>query len=86
MTGDGALELRNNEIMPPDRDWSIRTMAEKKAPAHQPTSRPTHQPIKTLRSDQQAKKSAAQRTGAAARREAGIRGSGDQAFLPVFQS
>jgi hypothetical protein len=78
MTGDGALELRNNEIMPPDRDWSIRTMAEKKAPAHQPT--------KTLRSDQQAKKSAAQRTGAAARREVGIKGSGDQAFLPVFQS
>jgi hypothetical protein len=78
MTGDGALELRNNEIMPPDRDWSIRTMAEKKAPAHQPT--------KTLRPDQQAKKSAAQRTGAAARREVGIKGSGDQAFLPVFQS
>jgi hypothetical protein len=43
MTGDGALELRNNEIMPPDRDWSIRTMAEKKAPAHQPTNPSTHQ-------------------------------------------
>jgi hypothetical protein len=78
MTGDGALELRNNEIMPPDRDWSIRTMAEIKAPADQL--------IKTLRSHQHVKKSAAQRTGAAARREVGIKGSGDQAFLPVFQS
>jgi hypothetical protein len=77
MTGDGTVELEFQLIMPPDRDWSIRTMTENKTSHHHTITRAPDHPTK---------KSAAQRTGAAARWEAMIRGVCDQAFLPVFQS
>jgi hypothetical protein len=46
MTGDGTVELEFHLIMPPDRDWSIRTMAENKTSHHHTSARSPYKKIR----------------------------------------